>query len=73
MIPWAVTCVVAGGMNGVWFAGLMNCQPMPMKSSTIDTFKMTMIPLTNADSFVPRMSSIVRINKMKSAGTFMMP
>ena len=72
-MPCAVTCVVAAGMNGVWFAGLINCQPMPMKSSTIDTFRMTMSPFTNADSFVPRISSAVRRNKMKSAGTFMNP
>ena len=51
----------------------MNRQPMPMKSSTIATFMITMRPFTNADSFVPRISSSVRSNKMKSAGTFMMP
>ncbi len=44
-------------MNGVWFAGLMKPQPMPITISTIATLMMTMMLLTKADSCVPRISS----------------
>ena len=37
------------------------------------TFKTTMMPLTNADSFVPRISSRVSSSRMNTAGMFMMP
>ena len=34
---------------------------------------MTMMPLTKADSFVPRISSSVSNSRMTTAGMFMMP
>src|SRR4029079_17887644 len=79
MPPWL--CVtpdgewykVGAGMKGVWLAGLMNPQPIAITSRTIDTLMMTMIELTTADSWVPRISSAVRIARMNTAGTFMMP
>ena len=41
----------------MWLAGLMNPQPITMNRSTIATLVMTMRPLTNADSVMPRISS----------------
>src|SRR5678815_5293686 len=46
---------------------------MPITSSTIDTLTTTMMLLTTADSWVPRISNAVRIARMNTAGTFMMP
>ena len=40
---------------------------------TIVTLVMTMSPLTNADSFMPRISSRLSARMMNSAGMFMMP
>src|ERR1044071_9479502 len=54
-------------------AGLMNPQPTAMTASTIETLRMTMMPLTNADSRVPRMSSSVSTMRMNTAGMFMIP
>ncbi len=73
MTPCIVVYVVGAGMYGVWFAGLMNPQPIAITISTIVTLVMTMMPLTNADSCVPRMSSSVRTSRIPTAGTFMMP
>src|ERR1051326_5002602 len=72
-MPSGVVYVVASGMNGVWFAGLMNPQPIAMTSSTMLTLSTTMMPLTIADSCVPRMSSAVSASKMTSAGMLTMP
>src|SRR5438477_13173233 len=72
-MPCGVTYVVGDGIKGVWFAGLMNPHPMPMKSKTMLTFRITMRPLTKADSFVPRISNAVSMSKMKTAGMFMIP
>jgi hypothetical protein len=71
--PSGVVYVVAAGMNGTWLAGFMNPQPMPITISTIATFVMTMTPLTNADSAVPRMRIADRQNRMNTAGILMMP
>ena len=60
-------------MSGVWFAGLMKPQPMPITSSTIDTLTTTMMLLTKADSCVPRISSAVSSARMNTAGRFMRP
>ena len=60
-------------MNGVWFAGLMKPQPIPITSSTIATLMTTMMLLTNADSWVPRISSAVSSARMNTAGMFMIP
>ena len=60
-------------MIGVWLAGLMNPHPIPITISTILTLMITIRPLTYADSFVPRMSSAVRMSRMKTAGMLMIP
>ena len=60
-------------MSGVWLAGLMNPQPIAMTARTMATFVTTMMPLTNADSCVPRMSSSDSARRMNIAGMFMMP
>src|SRR5437588_2590390 len=72
-MPCGVTYVVGDGIKGVWFAGLMNPHPMPMKSKTMLTFRITIRPLTKADSFVPRISSAVSRRRMKTAGMFIIP
>src|SRR6185295_8523789 len=60
-------------MYGVWFAGLMKPQPMTITISTMVTLVTTMIVLTNADSCVPRMSSIDSSARITIAGMFMTP
>ena len=60
-------------MYGVWFAGLMKPQPIVMTMMTMVTFVMTMMLLTNADSFVPRTRRADNTKRMKMAGRFMMP
>ena len=57
----------------MWLAGFMKPQPMRMTAITMETFVMTMMLLTHDDSCVPRASSSDRINRMASAGMFMMP
>src|SRR4051812_13097948 len=51
----------------------MKPQPSVITRRTMATLAMTMMPLTNADSFMPRMSSRLSMSTMKSAGRFMMP
>src|SRR5689334_15780985 len=51
----------------------MKPQPSTMNSTTIDTFVMTIRPLTSADSRMPRMSSSDSAATIRKAGTFMMP
>src|ERR1041384_3267150 len=51
----------------------MNPQPIPITSSTMLTFSTTMMPLTIADSWVPRISSAVNASRMTSAGMLTMP
>src|SRR5688572_7821765 len=72
-MPCGVTYVAASGMNGVWLAGLMKLQPMPMNIRTMAVFRITIRPLTKADSFVPRISRRVRTRMMITDGTFIMP
>ena len=57
----------------MWLAGLMNPQPITMNSMTIATLVITIRPLTNADSRMPRISSSDSTSTMNSAGTFMIP
>src|SRR3954468_6438632 len=71
--PWLSTTSVAGGMYGVWLAGSMKPQPSTMIRITIATLVITIRLLTNADSFMPRISSRLSISTMNSAGMFMMP
>jgi hypothetical protein len=72
-MPVGATYWVAAGMKGVWFAGLMKPQPSTMTMSTMVTFVITMMLLTQADSCVPRTRRAVRTNRMPIAGRFMMP
>ena len=51
----------------------MKPQPSVITISTIETLRMTIRLLTNADCCVPRISSSVSRNRMPTAGTFMMP
>src|SRR4249920_1505200 len=51
----------------------MKLQPKLMSRMTMATLVMTMMPLTNADSFMPRIRSSDSMRMMNSAGTFMMP
>jgi hypothetical protein len=60
-------------MNGVWLAGSMKLQPRMISRITIVTLVMTMIELTNADSFMPRISSSVSAKMMPIAGRLTMP
>src|SRR5688572_1107209 len=60
-------------MYGVWFAGLMNPQPITMTMMTMATFVTTITALTVADSSVPRISSNESNRRMTTAGIFMMP
>src|SRR5215204_5709920 len=73
MIPVGVVYVVASGIIGVWFAGLMKPQPTAITIRTMVTFTTTMMAFTNADSFVPRISSADSRPRMMMAGMFMIP
>ena len=57
----------------MWLAGLMKPQPIAMNSTTIATLVITIRPLTNADSRMPRISSSVSTSTMNSAGRLMIP
>src|SRR5215471_7845052 len=72
-MPAGATYPVGEGAQGVGFAGLIKPQPILMTSTTIVTFKMTIIALTVADSLVPLMSSADNMSKINRAGRLIIP
>ncbi len=55
-------------MYGVWLAGFMKSQPITMTMMTMETLVTTMMPLTNADSCMPRISSADMIRQDADRG-----
>ena len=65
--------VPSGIINGVWFSGLINCQPKTINNNTMATLINTMIPLSLADSCVPLINTMVNTNNITSAGKLIIP
>ena len=59
---------VFSGMNGSRLAGAISGRPKPMTARMIATFRMTIRPLTDADSRMPTDSSAVRNSTIPMAG-----
>src|SRR5713101_9755243 len=67
------TPVLFGGINGVWFDGLMNFQPIRTNTIITPTFRNTITEFTEADSRIHTIRRVETSTTMATAGRFTMP